>query len=221
MIRIGVIVPADNDTVLDDLKIGLNNKYEIIDYRMEETGTNGYPENCYEESKFIDDLNNAGNYFKRNNVKYIVYGRGYGTYNDVGRESIKAILKKYAEGVLLPTDLIMHRIIDSNVNAISLVLPYTRERGITDIKMFDEKNIKVEHDFYLNTDDGKIISGIDGDRLCNLFKENSDLIKNSKIIVIQCTALHTADIIEKLKLLAGTEVLSSNSVIIDYLSQKI
>jgi maleate cis-trans isomerase len=219
--RIGVIVPADNDTVLEDLSFGLNNKYEIINYKMEETGNNGYPENNDQENKFINDLKHAGEYFKKNNVKYIVYGRGYGTYNEQGRKSIRNILKCYAEDVLMPTDLIMNRIADLKINAISVILPYTRARGITDIQMFSEKNIKIEHDFYLNTDDGKLIAGIKSDELCNLFKENADKIKNSRIIVIQCTALHTAEVIERLKLFSGNVVLSSNSVLIDYLSKKI
>jgi len=216
-INVGVIVPADNNSVVEDLQMAFKDKYNFIVYKMEKTGNTGHPENDFEYNRFINDLNKAGEYFIKNNVKYIVYGRGYGTYNESGRKNIINILKKYANEVILPTEEIIKKIDLLGINKISLILPYTEDRGVIDVKMFLEKNINIDHVFYLNENDGEKISKITGNEILNLCRQNLDKLMNSKITVIQCTALHTVGIIESLRNYCGREIISSNSVIVDYL----
>lgn len=215
--KVGVIVPNDNDTVIEDLNLVLRGKLELVQYKMRETNNKGYPENQKQAMEFINDLKKAGLFFKKLDVESIVYGRGFGTYNKSGRALINSILGNYCEKVILPTELLIKKIHDSGTDNISLILPYTSDRAKNDIEMFNEENISIKNNIYLGENQGERIAKIPNKEIYDIIIENKENFESTEYIVLQCTALHTIEIIEKLKPLIKNNIISSNSIIKDYL----
>jgi maleate cis-trans isomerase len=219
--KIGIIVPNDNNTVLEDLYLFLKEDFQLIPYKMIETNTKGYPENKKQLTEFINDLRVAGKYFKNSYVNSIVYGRGFGTYTRDGRALIKSVLSDYSKDIILPTEILINKIHGGGANNISLILPYTRDRAENDINMFKEENITIKSGLYLGENEGERIAKISNKELSDKIFENMDNLTSSPYIVLQCTALHTVELIENLKYDIPTKIISSNSVIKNYLMYEI
>jgi len=215
MYKVGVIVPYDNDTVFEEINNGLGKDYKIIPYKMRELGQNGKPSSEFENIAFYDNLKKAGIFFMKKGADFLVYGRGYGTYTAERRKKIKNFLETYIENVIIPTDVIINYLKKNNLKRIALILPYTKLRGEIDKKLFIEEDFSIEYEYYMRVNDGQKIATISSENILSIINNDIEIIRSCDSLVIQCTALHTIDVINSLDEIISIPIISSNSIIIN------
>ncbi len=214
MKKLIVIVPFDNETVYEEIKNSFPN-LELIKIKMEKTNETGLPANINEAERVLGELTKVSEYAKNiSNIIGIVYGRGFGTYTQIGRKQIKAVLEASGVPVIIPTEIILDELKKRKAKNIVLLTPYTPERMQVDIDMYKEAGFNIIKAIGLGINHGPEIANINKNAVLLAITKEQLPYSNIDALVLQCTALHTMDLIQDLSELTGIYVISSNSAII-------
>ncbi|SMD31600.1 aspartate racemase/maleate isomerase family protein [Picrophilus oshimae] len=200
MIRIGLIIPANNAAIEYDLYNMPHDDMSFHFTRMRSTG------GCEprDVKQFKRDLNNAFKMLEWSDI--IVYGRTYGTHKNM--DSIIEILKN----PIIPEIAVKNFLNDNNYRSVFIGTPYIYERAKKESEFFNDYN--VTGFFYMNKIYGIDISNTKPDEIISMLDENSDKIKDADAIYIACTALSTSNILNRIRDEFNRPVISENSAIL-------
>ncbi len=200
MIRIGIIIPANNAGIEYDLYNMPHNNMSFHFTRMRSTG-GCEPKNI---NQFKNDLKSAFKMLEWSDL--IVYGRTYGTHKNI--DLIFDVLKN----PIIPEISVKNFLNDNNYRSLFIGTPYIYERAQKEADYFSEYN--VTGFFYMNRVYGIDISNINNDEIISMLRENSDKIEDSDAIYIACTALSTSNILNYIRDEFNRPVISENSAIL-------
>ncbi len=209
MIRIGLIVPANNVAMEYDL-------YKLAPEGISFHSTRMKPSKGCEPKypgQFKKELKETYNLLK-NISGIIVYGRTYGTHKNI--DIIKNVINKK---LIIPEIAVMDYLNDNNINKMFIGTPYIKERSIEESKYFMDNNFDVTGYDGLNKVYGLDISNTEENEIMDLLNRNNDKIKDSNAIYLACTALPTYNILNKIRSKYNKNVISENSAILYEISK--
>jgi len=209
MIRIGLIVPANNVAMEYDL-------YKLSPDNISFHSTRMKPSKGCEPKdpeKFRKELKEAYNLL-RNISNIVVYGRTYGTHKNI--DIINDVIKKK---LIIPELAVVDYLKDNNINKMFIGTPYIKERNIEESKYFIGNGFNVSGYDGLNKIYGLDISNTKENEIIDLLNKNDDKIKSSDTIYLACTALPTYNVLNKIKSEYNIPVISENSAILYEISK--
>lgn len=209
MIRIGLIVPANNVAMEYDL-------YKLSPDNISFHSTRMKPSKGCEPKdpeKFRRELKETYNLL-RNISNIVVYGRTYGTHKNI--DIINDVIKKK---LIIPELAVIDYLKDNNINKMFIGTPYIKERNIEESKYYINNGFNVSGYDGLNKIYGLDISNTKENEIIDLLNKNDDKIKSSDTIYLACTALPTYNILNKIKSKYNIPVISENSAILYEISK--
>ncbi|MEM0140299.1 MAG: hypothetical protein QXZ44_06810 [Ferroplasma sp.] len=204
MIRIGMIVPANNAALEYDM-------YRMAPENMSFHSTRMPPaKGCEPEDAeaFRRQLLSAYRLLKRISM-FVVYGRTYGTHKNI--DIIKGVI---GSKLIVPELAAKEFLNEFSLNSIWIGTPYIMERTVEESGYFERSGFNITGCGGLNKIFGLDISRTKSDEILKMLDKNRADIKNSSAIYIACTAMPSYNVLEKIHNEYNIPVISENSAIL-------
>lgn len=215
--RIALLIPHTDITLETDLRLFLDNNFIIHTQRMflEDVSKESEEKMVNNElPKSINYLKNITNFdgaiFGCTSASVIYGNEGLKTINNIIKSNLNCKSITAYEGVI-------NEIKKRKVKNISLLSPYTEEVNNIMAKQLIKEGIKVEFMKGLNLLKDKDISNVEPNLISKFILDNKKEIEETDLCFISCTNFRSTEVLKDLNNKFNTELISSNSSIINYL----
>ncbi len=204
MIRIGMIVPANNAALEYDMYKMAPECFSFHSTRMPPA------RGCEPEDPefFRNELLKSYRLIKRIS-RLVVYGRTYGTH-----KNLNIIEEVIGKKLIVPELAVKEFLNENHYQNIFVATPYIKERTEEESIYFSQSGFNVTGSDGLNKIFGLDISNTGNEEILKMLERNKKYIENSQAVYLACTALPTNNVLEIIKSKYKIPVISENSAIL-------